>query len=135
MNNRPQQITIVTIRKPLHKSLNEELKWLGNSLGLFSERDKDSSMFRVFIELVKSAKKQTPISSKEISANLGLTRGAVIHHLNKLTNAGVAVHKGRKYLLRDNNLTRLVEELKKDINRSLEDIMTVTREIDEQMEF
>ncbi|MEM2916503.1 MAG: hypothetical protein QXT19_04060 [Candidatus Woesearchaeota archaeon] len=134
MNSKHQQITIVTLRKPLSKSLNEELKWLGNSLGLFSERDKDSSMFRTFIELVKSAKRQTPISSEEISVNLGLTRGAVIHHLNKLTSAGVAVHKGRKYLLRDNNLTRLVEEIKKDINRSLEDIMAVTREIDRQME-
>ncbi|MEM4240315.1 MAG: helix-turn-helix domain-containing protein [Candidatus Woesearchaeota archaeon] len=133
MRTSPKQITITTLKKPLNVSLNEELKWFGSSLGLLSERDKDSSMFRVFIELVKSTKKHTALTSEQISLTVGLTRGAVIRHLKKLTNAGMVVHEGRRYSLRDDNLARLMEELKKDINRSLDDLHTVAQEIDAQL--
>ena len=48
-----QKITVIKVRRSHGADINRELQWLGNSLGLFNVRDKDSSCFRVFITLVK----------------------------------------------------------------------------------
>src|SRR3990167_11073730 len=78
------KITIISLRRPLEKTINQELQWFGNSLGLFNLRDKDKSCFRVFIELLKAAKANMPLTSDELAYRLNLSRGTVIHHINKL---------------------------------------------------
>lgn len=124
------KITFVTVRKPAQKNINEKLQWFGNSLGLFNLRDKDKSCYRIFIELLKATKKGTPLSSDELAARLGLTRGTVIHHISKLMDAGIVVHEDNKYLLRVDNLKALVAEIEKDVKRMTEDLKDIADEID-----
>ena len=125
-----KKITILQIRKPLRTTLNEELQWFGNSLGLFNLRDKDKSCFRVFIELLKAAKAGIPISSDQLAAHLGLTRATVIHHINTLREKGIVVAKGRGYMLREPQLKLLVEDLKRDMDRTYDEIAKVAEQID-----
>ena len=124
------EVTIVNIRKPA-RNLNDELQWFGSSLGLFGMRDKDKSCFRVFIELIKSAKKKNPVTSDELAIKLGLSRGTIIHHMNRLMGSGMVVHEGKKYLLRVENLEILVDEIEKDIQRTCDDLKKVAKEIDQ----
>lgn len=126
------KITIVSLRKPA-RTLNDELQWVGTSLGLFNLRDKDKSCFRVFIELLKAAKLDRALTSDELSENLGLARGTVIHHINKLIDAGIVVHHGKRYMLRVNNLTSLVDEIKKDAERAFSDLKRVADDIDQML--
>ena len=128
-----QRITIVNIRKPAEHNVNQELQWLGSSLGLFNLRDKDKSCFRVFIELLKSAKAHHTLTSDELAAKLGLSRGTIIHHINKLIESGLVVHEGTTYILRVDNLRALIEELEKDLKRALEDLKEVAKEIDSRL--
>ena len=125
-----QRITIITIRKPAQKNINQELQWLGSSLGLFNLRDKDKSCFRGFIELVKTAKTNHPLSSDELAYRLGLSRGTVVHHLHKLLDAGIVVPTERGYILRVNNLQDLIDEVEKDTIRTITDLKKMAREID-----
>ena len=125
----PQKITIISVRKPA-RNLNNELQWFGNSLGLFNLRDKDKSCFRVFIELLKAAKRDKPLTSDEIAYKLGLSRGTVIHHINKLIESGIVIHQNKRYMLRVNNLEVLVDEIKKDAERTFDDLKRVAKEID-----
>jgi len=124
-----QKITIINFRKPA-KNLNAELQWFGKALGLFSERDKDKSCFRVFIELLKGAKQNKSFTSDELAFNLNLTRGTVVHHLNKLMESGIVVSERNKYTLRTNNLEFLIDEIQRDLNRSCDDMRKVAKEID-----
>ncbi|MCH8067348.1 MAG: winged helix-turn-helix transcriptional regulator [Nanoarchaeota archaeon] len=124
------RITIMTIRKPVQKDVNQELQWLGSSLGLFNLRDKDKSCFRVFIELVKTAKLGTPLSSDELAHRLGLSRGTVVHHLNKLLDSGIIVQAHRGYILRVDSLRALIDEVEKDLRRTCDDLRTMAEEID-----
>ena len=128
-----QRITIVNIRKPAEHNVNQELQWLGSSLGLFNLRDKDKSCFRVFIELLKSAKKNQPSTSDELALRLSLSRGTIIHHINKLMESGLVIHEGNKYILRVENLRTLIEEVEKDIKRACEDLKEIAKEIDERL--
>jgi len=125
-----QRITIVSVRKPV-KNLNNELQWFGSSLGLFNLRDKDKSCFRVFIEMLKAAKLDKPLTSDEIATNLNLSRGTVVHHINKLIEAGIVIYQNNRYMLRVNNLEVLIDELKRDAERTFDDLRIVAKEIDQ----
>ncbi len=123
----------MNLRKPVHKNVNQELQWLGSSLGLFNLRDKDKSCFRVFIELVKSAKRGIPLSSDELAYRLGLSRGTVIHHINKLIDSGIVVQANRGYILRVGTLRELIDEVEKDLSRTCDDLKKMAEEIDESL--
>ena len=127
-----QRITIIKIRRP-QKNINDELQWFGNSMGLFNMRDKDKSMFRIFIELLKSTKARKYLTSDEIAERLELSRGTVIHHVNKLMSAGIVVNERNTYLLRVDNLEALVDELKADVSRTMDDLRKVAEEIDKTL--
>ena len=128
-----QRITIINIRKPAEHNVNQELQWFGSSLGLFNLRDKDKSTFRIFIELLKSAKAKQTLTSDELAAKLSLSRGTIIHHINKLMESGIVVHEGNRYTLRVENLRTLIEEVEKDIKRACDDLKEVAKEIDSKL--
>ncbi|MBI4440493.1 ArsR family transcriptional regulator [Candidatus Woesearchaeota archaeon] len=128
-----RRITIVQIRKPMDSNVNHQLQWLGSSLGLFSLRDKDKSCFRIFIELVKASKKGIPISSDEISDRSNLTRGTVVHHLNKLMDAGMVMRQRNGYILRDSELSSLVEQIEHDCLRMCESLKGIAKDIDKSL--
>ena len=125
-----QRITIIHQRRPSVQSLNEELQWLGASLGLFSLRDKDRSCFRIFIELLKAAKLNRPMASDELADQLGLSRGTVVHHLNKLMEAGLVICHQNRYILRVDSLEALIDDLAKDFERAASELKAVARDVD-----
>lgn len=127
------KITIIRHRKPSKASINEQLQWLGSSLGLFGLRDKDKSCFRIFVELIKNAKAKKPVTSDELAFRLNLSRGTVIHHINNLMKSGLVIHEGNKYLLRVESLTSLIEEVEKDIKRTCDDLKQIAKNIDEEL--
>ena len=128
-----RKITIIRQAKPKTKSLNKDLQWFSDSLGLFSERDKEKSCFRIFVELVKAARAGKIMSSDELAFKTNLSRATVIHHLNKLMESGLAIHEKDGYLLRVSNLENSIEELKRDVLRTLDDLKTMAEELDEQL--
>jgi len=130
-----QRITIIKMRKPVQKNVNQELQWLGSSLGLFNLRDKDKSCFRVFIEMLKSAKKGIPLSSDELAYMLCLSRGTVIHHINKLIDSGIVVPAHKGYILRVDNLKELIGEVEKDLSRTCDELKKMAEDIDKSLGF
>jgi len=128
-----QKITIVNLRKPPKENINQQLQWFGTSLGLFNLRDKDKSCFRIFIELLKAAKYNKPMTSDELAEKLDLSRGTIIHHIHKLMESGLVIFEDSKYLLRVDNLNELIKEIEKDVKRSLEDLREIGEEIDKRL--
>lgn len=128
-----QRITIIKSTRPSSDNINEQLQWFGSSLGLFNLRDKDKSCFRIFIELLKASKKQKALSSDELAAKLGLSRGTVMHHINKLIEAGLVVSIKNRYVLRVDDLSILIDEIEKDAMRALDDLKKISMEIDEEL--
>ena len=123
----------MNIRKPVQKNVNQELQWLGSSLGLFNLRDKDKSCFRVFIELIKNAKKNFPVSSDELAYRLGLSRGTVIHHIHRLLDSGIVVQANKGYILRVSTLKELIDEVEKDLRRTCDELKEMAEEIDKSL--
>ena len=124
-------MTVVKLRRIPEGNINADLQWLGNSLGLFGLRDKDSSCFRIFITLVK--KSNAPLSSDEIAERLNLSRGTVVHHLIRLMDSGIVIREKEGYLLREPSLLRLIDDLKRDTEFVFAELKEVAKEIDERI--
>ncbi len=128
-----QKVTVIKVRRLTDNNINNDLQWVGNSLGLFGLRDKDKSCFRIFITLVKKSDSNAPLSSDEIAEKLNLTRGTVVHHLTRLMDSGIVIHEKEGYLLRENNLQRLILDLERDTETIFEELKQVAKEIDERL--
>lgn len=128
-----EKITIIRTRKPAESSINDLLQWFGSSLGLFGIRDRDKSCFRVFLELIKGLKMQHPLSSDQIALHTGLSRGTVIHHINRLIESGMVVHEGNRYMLRANTLHDIISEIQQDMDRTLDDLKETASKLDTRL--
>ncbi|MFH1641706.1 MAG: winged helix-turn-helix domain-containing protein [Nanoarchaeota archaeon] len=128
-----RKITIINIRKPADENINQDLQWLGHSLGLFNLRDKDKSCFRTFIELLKAAKVKRPLTSDELAYHLDLSRGTVIHHINNLMSSGLVSQEHNRYMLRVDNLKDLIDEVEEDIRRTCKSLRTIAEKIDSRL--
>ncbi|MBU2637524.1 MAG: ArsR family transcriptional regulator [Nanoarchaeota archaeon] len=125
-----RKITMYRLQKPKNHDVHHNVQWISGSLGLFSCRDKSKSCYRIFVELLKAAKERQALSSDEIAYRLHLSRGAVVHHLNNLMEAGIIVSHKNKYALREASMDLLVKGVKKEINEILEEMNIVAEEID-----
>ncbi len=129
-----EKITIIRAKKPEKNSLNEDLQWFSKSLGLFTERDKEKSCFRIFIQLVKATKNQNGLKSDDIAERSNLSRATVIHHLNNLMERGLVISKSNKYLLRESSFNDLLEDIERDFFKIFKDLKKKADELDKELE-
>ena len=127
------KITVIRIRKPTEKDVNKDLQWFSESLGLFGERDKEKSCFRVFLELIKATRRKKGLTSDELALRSNLSRATVIHHLHKLQESGLVITYDNTYVLRVDNLESLLFELKKDLMRVFEDLEDIAKDLDDEL--
>lgn len=129
---RKSKITIKRTLKPKKSNVNAELQWLCDSLGLFGRRDRDKSRFRMFVVLLKTVN-SNGLTSDQISERVGLSRGTVVHHLHTLMNSGLVVSERNRYMLRVDSLSSLIDEVERDILRTMDEIKEVAQEIDKRL--
>lgn len=127
------KITLIRKKAPAINNINEILLRFGESLGLFSARDKDKSCYRIFIVLIKALKHTYEISSDEIAEKTGLSRGTVVHHLNNLMDMGIVTNTRNKYFLNVKNLQDLVEQMRAVTNNVFDEISVLAKQIDDSL--
>ncbi len=115
------------------EELNYNIKWLCESIGLFPVRDYDSSMYRLFLELLKDAKKNESSTSDELAYKLNLTRGTIIHHLNKFIAFGIVDKKDNKYFLKEKDLKSIIKYFKKESEKLFLELEKIAEKIDKQL--
>lgn len=127
------KIVLDSVRKPAEQNVNKDMQWIGESFGLFNLRDREKSCFRIFVEIVKSARKAKALSTDELASKAHLTRATVIYHLSRLTASGLVVQVNNCYALRENNLSNTITEMRKDVLRAFESVGDVAKDIDEEL--
>ena len=127
------RITIINANPPKTTDVNTELQWLGSTLGLFGERDKDSSCFRIFVAVFNASNKNKSVSSNEIAHSCELARGTVIHHLKKLQDAGLIIHKTNRYYLSGTSMEDSMKQIENEMSRMFALLESVARNIDKKM--
>ncbi|MFH0860110.1 MAG: ArsR family transcriptional regulator [Candidatus Altiarchaeota archaeon] len=128
------RVTIRGVEKPFEKDIQNDLDWLCSCLGFCSETQQKTAS-QVFKELIGEISNGRKPSSTELSSEVGMSRGAVIHQLNRLAQAGLIRKEGRTYVLRGGSVYRTIKEVERDIMRVFEDLGAIALEIDEQLGF
>lgn len=127
------EYVILDVRMPPTADFEKDVEWICKCFGFLESRDKEKTAARVFRALLEAMKMGKGLSSDELAKKIGLTRGTMVHHLNKLIQSGLAVHREGRYELRGTSLQRTVQEVKRDISRIFENIEHVARSIDETL--
>ena len=73
------------------------------------------------------------MSSDEIAYRLHLSRGTVVHHLNRLIDSGLVISIKNKYQLSDASLRNIIENLKNNVESWFETLETVAEDIDKKI--
>jgi len=122
------------IKPPKKVDEEKDIEWMCRSLSLFTNRDADMNAYKIFRALLQSSKNNEPVSSTILAGDLKLSRGTVLFHLQKFSQAGLITRvKGRKYTLRKTNLEETIEAMMKDIEGMFERIRKVASEIDKEL--
>lgn len=124
-------ITRVAYRDPDALDLNRELQLIAGSIGLFNQRDKDRSKYRIFIALLRalSTPEQT-LTTDDLALGLGLSRATVIHHLGALIDAGIVVQYRGAYRLSVDSLSELVDKIQEDLDKTMAELRAVAKKAD-----
>lgn len=126
------RLVIRRVEPPFSGGLEDELNWICQSLGFFETIDKEKTASSVFKEIVSATEKGRALTSTAIAEQVGMSRGAVINHLNNLLRSGLIVRNGRYYSSRSRSMVRTVEEIEEDIDRIFEKIKARAKQIDEK---
>jgi len=124
------KITIIQDNTRPKNNINDLLLLFGETLGLFSVRDKDKSCYRIFIVLIKALKQNTELTSDELARQTELTRGTVVHHLNRLMAAGIITNYKNKYFINYDSLEDLVKDMRAKVNEMLNNLEETAKKID-----
>jgi orotate phosphoribosyltransferase-like protein len=92
-------------------------------------QDKQKTAYLIFKALLESAVQNNGLTSDELAEKLNLTRGTMIHHLNKMMKS-VGHFPWGKFKLREKSLKSTVEEIQRDINRLFENVIEVSENVD-----
>ncbi len=128
-----QKIAIRSLERPDTDNPEALLKWFCTALGL-SANDNGEIEEKILKELFYSARANDGVSSSEINFGIELSRSTVIYHLNRFIETGIAIKKGRKYYLRANEMSKVIEELEYDIEREMQRMLDVAKEFDSLMQ-
>ena len=118
--------------RPLSKiDPEKDLEWICKSFGFLGPRDRKKTAFRIFKALIEAARENKGLTSDELAAKLSLTRGTMVHHLNKMIRSGLVIYHEGTYKLRGRSLKSTIEEAHRDIDRIFENLYKVAESIDQ----
>ena len=121
------------IRRLKVHEMNDDFEWFCYSIGLVSPRDKEKTSIKIFNTLLNAAAHGRSLTTDEIAKEVGVTRGTVIHHLNRMIELGLIIQRGGKYMLRVNNLEELVDEIERDIQSTIKIIRKISEGLDRKI--
>ncbi len=125
--------TVKKLREPSGKNVNTDIEWVCNSLGFVSSRDQDKTAYRIIKSLTFAAQNGHGMTGEKLAEQVEPTIGSVFYHLKKLMEAGLVVKFGSEFELRMNSLHKTIEEIEKDIIRTLADIKHIAADVDKAL--
>jgi len=129
-----RSVHVKKVRSPAPGNIEDDIDYICKSFGYFTLRDKQGSAGRIFRLLVREACGDNDgLCSDDLAEKLELSRGAIIHHLNNFIKSGLIIKENNTYRLRSHSLQKSIEEIKIDIDRIFNEMIKISKEIDEKL--
>jgi len=121
------------VRMPLASNKDSDIEWISTCFGFTVPRDKQKTAAKIFAALVEAIRGGDITTSDELAEKVGVTRAAVVHHLNRMMGSGLVIRRHGGYRLRMQSIEGTITEVQRDITRIFENLRRVAREIDQAM--
>lgn len=129
------KVVVRRVERPFRDDFEHQLAWICSSLGFFEPIDKEKNAAAVFKEIVLATENGEALSSNALAKRIGMSRGAVINHLNNLLHSGLIEKSGHYYVSRSRSVKRTIEEIEEDIERIFTQLKKAAEELDRQIGF
>jgi len=129
------KVVVRKVERPFNGDFEHQLAWICSSLGFFEPIDKEKNAAAVFKEIVLATENWKALSSTALAERIGMSRGAVINHLNNLLHSGLVEKSGHFYAARSRSVKRTIEEIEEDIERIFTQLKKAAEELDRQIGF
>ncbi|MFH1391510.1 MAG: helix-turn-helix domain-containing protein, partial [Candidatus Diapherotrites archaeon] len=127
------KIVVKRVERPFSHDPLDEFEWLCQTLGFLEPIDKDKTAASIFKVMLAASDKGQALSSTAIADQIGMSRTAVINHLNSLMRSGIVVRAGKYYVLRSRSMLRTIEEIQEDVERIFAKMKKTALEIDQEL--
>ena len=127
-------ITLKEFEKPKKMDTVEDIRWLGNSLGLSAGRDTERMTETILLKIIREIASKGYTSTESISTSLDIPQQKINYHLKSLIDCGLFYRKKRMIYLRHGSLKSAIEEIRKDAERIFDNLSSITEEIDKRLE-
>ena len=125
-----RQILVKQIERPLLRAEDEDLQWFCNSLGIGEGRDVERVAARVLFSLLDHQPHEKGLPVDIIAQDLAVSSSRINHHIRNLVDVGAVYRHKRLIYLRGNSLRSMVQGIRKDVLRMLDDLELAAAEID-----
>ncbi|MEI7961575.1 MAG: helix-turn-helix domain-containing protein [archaeon] len=129
------KVVVRKVERPFNEDFEHQLAWICSSLGFFEPIDKEKNAAAVFKELVLATENGSALTSTAIAERIGMSRGAVINHLNNLLHSGLVEKNGHFYSARSRSMKRTIEEIEDDVERIFSQLKKAAEGLDRQIGF
>jgi len=129
------KVVVRRVERPFKDDFEHQLAWICSSLGFFEPIDKEKNAAAVFKEIVLATENGTALSSTALAERVGMSRGAVINHLNNLLRSGLIEKNGHFYSARSRSVKRTIEDIEEDVERIFSQLKKAAEGLDRQIGF
>jgi predicted transcriptional regulator len=118
--------------RPLPGGVEDKVIWFCRCLGIGAGRDLDRIASRIIITLLSSRAHDEGIPVEVIAHELAVSPARINHHVRRLAEAGIVYRQKKRIFIRGRSLRALVQEIRKDALRILDDLEAAASEIDHE---
>jgi len=126
-----RQIILRQIERPALNRKDEDLYWFCDSLGVDNGRDVNHIATKVILSLLENLPENRGIAVEQIASDIIVSSPRVNHHIRNLIDTGLVYRHKQKIYIRGSSLRSMVQEIRKDTLRILDDLEMAAAEIDE----
>lgn len=126
-----RQIILRQIERPSTIQKDDDLYWFCDSLGVDNGRDVNHIATKVILSLLGNLPGTRGIPVEQIAEELVVSSPRVNHHIRNLIETGLVYRHNQKIYIRGSSLRSMVQEIRKDTLRILDDLEEAAAEIDE----
>lgn len=129
------QIIIKNLEKPKDKDVFTDISWVCDSFGLAKGRDVNLVSIQILKDVLQRLSRQTSVTAEIIANDLDLNQAMINHHLRKIIETGIIYRHKKSIFIRGGSMKSAVDEVRKDVNRILDEIEVIAKEIDDSLGF
>lgn len=128
-----QQIILRDLQRPKKANIDEDIGWLGSSLGFVSRKDTAHMMRQILKRVLTGIAEEEGISTERLARELNIAIQRVNYHVRCLVDAGFLYRRKKRIFLRQGSVRAAVEEIRKDANRMFDNLLVIADDIDRSL--